>query len=437
MPPPLRCTEAIPAKEIALMNFRFINFARLVVPAMLCCSVLQAEEWRSYRGLGSDGKSTESIDKVVWNSGGPKVLWKTNTPLGFSSFAVADSKAFTITVEGEKETCVAMDAATGNNVWRYSMGSSKYEQGGGNAGAPNNRGGDGPRSTPTFSDGKVYIYDSYMVLHCLSASDGKLQWKHDVIGEFAGRNIKWLNASSPVVHGSAVIVGGGGESQSFLAFDKNDGKLLWKTGDEMITHATPTLTTIDGQTQVIFFAQSGLIGLDVENGKELWRCKFPYSVSTAASPVVDGDQVYCSAGYGVGAGLFKVNGTSTADELWFKSNELMNHWSTPVIHDGHLYGLYEFKKYGKAPLQCVDLATGEIKWKERGYGPGNCILVGDKLVVLSDAGEVAIVAANPNKYQEIAKAKVLSGKCWSTPAFSDGKIYVRSTEEAACIDLAP
>ena len=113
----------------------------------------------------------------------------------------------------------------------------------------------------------------------------------------------------------------------------------------------------------------------------------------------------------------------------------MNHWSTPVVHDGHLYGIFEFKKYGKAPLQCVELATGEIKWAERGFGPGNCILVGEKLVVLSDAGEVAIVAAQPDAYRELARAKVLDGKCWSTPAYSDGRIYVRSTKEAACIAI--
>ena len=95
---------------------------------------------------------------------------------------------------------------------------------------------------------------------------------------------------------------------------------------------------------------------------------FPFSVSTAASPITAGDMVYCSAGYGVGAGLFTVTGAAEADEVWFKPNELMNHWSTPLEHDGHLYGIYEFKKYGKAPLQCVELATGEIKWSERGFG---------------------------------------------------------------------
>ena len=105
------------------------------------------------------------------------------------------------------------------------------------------------------------------------------------------------------------------------------------------------------------------------------------------------------------------------------------------MKDGYIYGIFEFKKYGKAPLQCVEMATGEIKWSERGFGPGNCILVGDKLVVLSDAGELVIVEANPESYDELSRTKVLEGKCWSTPAFSDGRVYVRSTTEGACVAL--
>ena len=121
--------------------------------------------------------------------------------------------------------------------------------------------------------------------------------------------------------------------------------------------------------------QSGLIALAAETGELAWTSQFPFSVSTAASPVSSGNQIFCSAGYGVGAGLFSVNGSKEAEEVWFKPNELMNHWSTPVVHDGHLYGIFEFKKYGRAPLQCVELSTGEIKWSHSGFGPGNCILV--------------------------------------------------------------
>ena len=106
-----------------------------------------------------------------------------------------------------------------------------------------------------------------------------------------------------------------------------------------------------------------------------------------------------------------------------------------MVHDGHLYGIFEFKKYGRAPLNCVDLKTGEIKWSQRGFGPGNCILVDDTLVVLSDKGELVLVKATTSGYQELFRDDVLDGKCWSTPAFSDGRVYIRSTKEGACVEL--
>ena len=411
--------------------------SRLLLTACLLSTLsiaVNAEDWSRYRGNAGDGKSSEQIGDVDW-SDGPKVLWKVETPLGFSSFAVADGRAITVVARGSKAFCLALDANNGEELWASPLSGVDYGHAGGNAGAPDNKGGDGPRTTPTIDGDRVYVYDAEMVLHCLDSKSGKSIWHHNVVSQNEGRSIKWFNATSPVISGDSVIVGGGGQGQSFLAFNKNDGKLIWKSGDETITHATPQLATINKTDQVIFFVQSGLVGLDVSDGKELWRAKFPFSVSTAASPVTTGNLVYASAGYGVGAGLFRVNGNAEADEVWFKSNELMNHWSTPLIHDGHLYGIYEFKKYGKAPLQCVELETGEIKWSQRGFGPGNCILVGDKLVVLSDAGEVTIVKASPNGYQEISRAKVVDGKCWSTPAFSNGRIYVRSTKEAACIEL--
>lgn len=395
-------------------------------------------DWPMYRGARGDGKIDAQIAEVDWTSGAP-LKWKVPTTLGFSSFAVADDRAFTLVsrdIDGKSlETCVCLDARTGDELWANTFESSAYKDGGGNAGAADNRGGDGPRSTPTAQDGKVYIYDAYMTLTCLDATNGKVLWKHAVEREFDGRNIKWLNATSPLVHGNSVYVGGGGEGRSFLAFDKDSGRMLWAAGDETITHATPTLAKINGQDQLLFFVQSGIVSVSPATGEELWRTNFEFRVSTAASPVVEDNLVYCSAGYSVGAGLFEIDKSQSVERLWLKKNKLMNHWSTPIVHDGYLYGIFEFKKYGRAPLKCVDLRTGEIQWEHRGFGPGNCIMVGDKLVVLSDAGEVVLVKADPNEYQELARAEVLEGKCWSTPAYSDGCIYVRSTKEGACIQL--
>lgn len=392
-------------------------------------SPIIAQQWTSYRGPNGDGTVTSNSAL----SGTLKVHWKVPTEAGFSSFAIADNKAVTLISDDGKEACVALDSSSGKQLWISKLGSNKYD-GGGGAGAQGNKGGDGPRSTPTIADGMVYVYDAHMNLFCLELESGKEVWRHNIESDFGGNNIRWQNATSPVVDEARVYVAGGGDGQSMLAFDKKSGKIAWKTGNETMTHATPILTAIDEQPQVIFFMKSGMIALKPENGDQIWRNEFDYRTSTAASPVVFGNHVFGSAGYGVGAKLFNVK-NNKADLVWEKPNRLMNHWSTPVYHDGYLYGMFSFKKYGRGPLECVDPMTGEVKWSKPNFGPGNCIVVNDKVVALSDAGELVVVEATADKYTELFREKVLDGKCWSMPSFHDGKIYLRSSKEGTCVSF--
>jgi outer membrane protein assembly factor BamB len=335
---------------------------------------------------------------------------------------------------------VAHDAATGKEVWSAPLNFPKYD-GGGDSGTPDNKGGDGPRSTPTIIGNNVCVLSSQLVLACFDGANGNVLWKRDLVAEHAGRNIQWQNAASPLFAGGLIYVGGGGPGQSLLAVDPKDGRVVWKAFDEKITHATPVAVNIHGQGQIIFFLQSGLLAVEPKTGRELWRYSFDYKTSTAASPVVSGDIVYCSAGYGVGAGAVRI----TKEGLGFKATELYrsrgnkplaNHWSTPVVKDGYLYGMFQFKEYGDGPVKCVDIKDGSVKWEKAGFGPGNVILAGDQVLALSDAGELVLMAAEPGAYKEIARADVLDGKCWTTPVLANGRIYVRSTTEAACYDVS-
>jgi outer membrane protein assembly factor BamB len=398
--------------------------------------------WPQYHGPLFD-KSSVHIKGNITISTQKEPLWMTETPLGFSSFVTHNNLAFTL-VGGEdedgilRESCVALDIRTGKKIWQAQLGRASYGHGGGNAGTQNNAGGDGPRSTPSVNQEGVFIYDSEMNLYCLSGKSGKVIWQVDMIEQHGGKNITWKNASSPLLTHGVVLVCGGGAGQSLIAFDQKTGEIHWKTGKETLTHATPTLATLHGQTQVIFLCRSGLVSINPENGMQLWSQEFPFKVSTAASPVVAGDLVFCSAGYGVGAGVFKIskNGDQWVSEpLWRKRNELMNHWSTPLFYEGHLYGIFGFKEYGKAPLQCIDVKTGEIIWSKEGFGPGNLIRSGEKLIVLSDDGQLVIVSAKPQKYLELERRKLLTGKCWSTPIIGDNYLLARSTKEAALLPL--
>ena len=414
----------------------------LLLSGLLNVGLVHAVDWNQYHGRGSDNKTDELISSATWLEKSSSQRWKISTPLGFSSFSSAGTKAFTLIAEEDedglmREVCISLNTKTGKRLWSTWLCRMDYKSGGGNSGAPNNNGGDGPRSTPSVLDGKVWVYDSDMNLYCIDAANGKILWEVKVLKEHNGQNIKWKNSSAPLIEGELVIVYGGGAGQSMLAFNRISGKLVWKNGDETATHATPVATTIHGIRQIIFFCTSGLVSVDPKNGRELWRQAFPFKVSTAASPVVADDLIYCSAGYGVGAGLYKISKKGnqfSSSEVWRKKNDMFNHWSTPIHHNGHLYGMFSFKKYGNGPLQCIELKTGKIKWSHDGYGPGNVILSGDHLIALADDGFLAVVKASPSKYNELARKKVLKGKCWSTPILSNGLVLARSTEEAVCLD---
>ena len=403
-----------------------------------------AKEWPQYRGAEGDGIAREHV-AANWPGSGPRRLWTAKTPAGFSSFAVAEGKAFTVIarhVDGAlAEVCVALDSNTGKELWATPTGQAKY-RGGGDSGAEGNTGGDGPRSTPAISSHQVYVYSAHLVLHCLDSDTGKIIWKKNIAAEFNGRNIDWESAMSPVIDGELIYVAGGGAGQSMLAFNKATGALVWKTGDELMTQATPVVATIDGVRQVIYFMQSGLVALEAANGKPLWRFQFPFRVATGCSPVVSDNLIFCTAGYGIGAAVCKIERTGSgfaATELWRikGDNQVASLWSTPICKDGCLYGMISFKKFGHAgPLKCIDLKTGAVKWEQPGFGAGNVVLAGQNLIALQDDGQVVLVQASPEGYKELGRTKAIEGKCWSTPALSNGRVYVRSTKEGACLDLA-
>jgi outer membrane protein assembly factor BamB len=259
--------------------------------------------------------------------------------------------------------------------------------------------------------------------------------------EYGGKNVAWKNAASPVIDGDLVYVAAGGPGESFLAINKKTGKVVWKSGTEKITHATPVIATILGQPQIIFFTQKGLVSVTLDTGKQLWQYPFRYSTSTAASPVVCGDIVYCSAGYDVGGGACKITKSGddfSAKEIWRTPGNkfVANHWSTPVYKDGYLYGLFSFKRYSVGPMKCVEVATGKIMWEQKGFGAGQVILAGGQVLALADDGELVAVDPKPDAYKEVSRFQAIAGKCWSMPGISDGRIYVRSTKEGACFNVS-
>lgn len=384
-------------------------------------------DWPMYRGAHHDGTSTEHILKQ-WPADGPRVVWKIPMGLGFSAISVAGNRAYVNGEKDGKESCYALEADTGKERWVVPIDEKSIKD---------RQGGDGPRSTPTIDGKYVYVLGTYMKLKCLDAETGNTVWQHDLVSEYKGKVPGWGNAASPVIDGNLIFVSGG-PGNALMAFDKTSGSVVWSHGDENHTHSTPTIATIDGVRQVIFFMQPGLVSVEPATGKELWRYAFPYKTSTASSPVVvDGGIVFCSAAYGNGAGACQVtknaDGSFTAKELWRTPGKNQNHWTTPVAVGQNIYGLFK----EPSELRCLDAKTGAIRWAQPKFAwqgattyVDGCILVQDK------GGDLVLVEATPDKYHELARCKPLSGKCWTMATVANGRIYARSDTEAVCLDVS-
>jgi outer membrane protein assembly factor BamB len=396
-----------------------------------------AEDWSHIMGPELN-KKTEGGGRP-WAPGSPKRVWEIPAVGGFSSFVTGDGKAFTVVGNNGRETLIAVDRDTGKTLWQAAFKEAQYRDGG-DRGVRGNDGGDGPRATPVYSAKKVFVFGGKFDLHALDSATGKILWERDLIREFGGSEIVWSNAASPLVLGDRVLVSGGGPNQSFIAFNADTGEVLWKSGSDRPTHSTPVVATIHGKKQALFRVERGLVSIDPENGRELWHYPFPPATATAPSPVVWNDIIACISGYGVGGGACQVTlqgNTWEVTELWRSpgNRDAGSHWMTSVAHDGYLYGTYGHNAYGTAAFKCIDIRTGKVMWEQPGFGHGQVIMTGNRLLATTDTGALTLIEPSPAAYQQLARADIIDGKVWSSPAFSNGQVFLRSTTHGVCVEL--
>ncbi len=419
-------------------------------------------DWPQYRGPNHDGISTETI-RTNWAAEPPKEVWKVNLGSAWSSFAVSGGRVFTqvrrLSEMKQREFCVALDSQTGQELWATSLDAAQYPEdsalwgqdgsvlGGLDEPQTFREADEGPRSTPSVDGDRVYVLTTFLRLVCLDSASGREQWSHDFIKTDGARNIPFYSGASPLVEGDLVLVNCNVPNQCLIALRKQDGTVAWQGRDDFrMTHSTPVMATIAGVRQAVWAVQSGLISIQPATGQVLWRFGIsPYS-DFEISPVVAADVVYYSASYGTGAaaaGVQASEGKLTAATRWRTYAKNRNHWATPVHHEGYLYGPFGYGNTLEDPnayigyLKCVDLKTGTIQWTQTGVKNGAVLMAGTNLLALTQDGVVVLIQPDPAAYRELGRFKAVKGICWNVPALSDGRLYVRSTSQAACFDLAP
>jgi outer membrane protein assembly factor BamB len=379
--------------------------------------------WTDYRGPARDGVYRQGPIAATWPAGGPRLLWKQPIGEGHASFVVARGVAYTIEQRRNREVVAAYDLRTGHERWTVSWDALFSEA----------MGGDGPRATPTYADGMLYALGAAGELRALRADSGAVVWRTNILVDAGAQNLQWGMSAAPLVVDGKVIVQPGGRGASIVAYDAATGKAVWKTLDDQQAYVSPMVATLAGRRQIVTITGTRAVGLSIADGALLWS--YPWATDMAiniAQPLVFGpSKLFLSSGYGKGAAAIDIapdGDRFRAARLW-EHTRMKNKLSSSVLLGGFVYGLDE------GILSCVEAETGRVAWKGGRYGHGQLLLAGDRLLITTETGELALVHATPDRHVELARVPGIEGRTWNVPALADGILLVRNAEEMAAFDV--
>lgn len=385
------------------------SFAFLILGTMCSLSVSSAAQekgaWPQWRGPDGDGISKQP---GLSAQGKEASVWEMEVGLGYSAVSIKDGRLYTLgfDVEGEMDLVWCLDAASGEEIWVHAYPAKIW----------NEFHGGGTLTTPTIVGDALFVLNREGQLFCLDLETGEPRWQRELMKERELTLPQWGFSASPLHVGDQLIINVG----VVMSVDMETGKTLWETKDYKEAYSTPTAFTLDGHKRLAVFNGYGLVILDQETGEEFssYPWKTQYEVN-AASPIVIGDAVFISSGYGHGAALLAMD-NNKLEPVW-ETKKMKNQMNGCVLIDEHLYG------FDDKVLSCLDL-EGNVVWSERGLGEGTLSATKDKLLVLSGEGELLVAKATPKAFEVESKAKVLSGGVyWTQPTVVDGMIYCRNS----------
>lgn len=360
-----------------------------------------------------------------WNAAPPRQLWRQPVGAGWSAFAVVGGRAITQEQRGEYECVTCYDLVTGRLIWSHSNAVHFAQW----------QGGDGPRATPTVNKDRILAMGATGLLDCLDVGSGRLLWSRDVLVENHLPNLIWGVSVSPLVFEDTVVVTGGlTNGPTVIAYRRSTGEPLWRSGTDKASYSSPVLATLAGRRVVVSFNAGSLTAHEPATGELLLN--HPWSDDKwpkASQPVVlEGDRVFLSAGYGAGCSLLQVragaDGRLVASEVW-KNMRMKTQFNSAAAREGFLYGLDD------GMLACVEIATGERRWKDGRYGSGQTLLVDDLILIQSEPGAVVLAGATPQGFHELGRIPALNAKTWNYPTLAGRYLLVRNSEEMACYEL--
>jgi outer membrane protein assembly factor BamB len=386
---------------------------------------LTTGDWPEFRGPHRDGRIEERGLDLDWKTTPPRLAWKKRVGPSWSSLIVVGGRLYTQEQRGQVEAVVCYEADTGDELWVHEETGRFTES----------VSGAGPRATPTFAQGRIYAAGASGKLSCLDAASGRAIWSRDLAADAGATVPQWGFSSSPlVVEGLVVAFASGPEDNGLLAYRAETGEPAWKVATGKTSYSSPQLVSLDGTTQILFLSDRGLVGIEPSTGVVLWEHSLVEAKMQvpAIQPHVIGDTGLVVQ-HGDRLSLLDVHhrdGAWSVAPRWV-SRFLRPSFNDVVVHGGAIYG------FDEGIFCCVDLQTGQRRWKGSRYGHGQVMLLAEQslLLVVTEKGAAILLATNPEREEEVGRFQAIEGKTWNHPVIAHGRFYVRNDGKMVCYDL--
>jgi outer membrane protein assembly factor BamB len=400
----------------------------LVASASSLAIRADGSDWPQFRGPDRTDVSKETGLLKSWPADGPKRVWLyENAGEGYSGPAIVAGKLFIMGTRDGNECLLALDANSGKELWLTKIG-SVYKESHGN----------GPRGTPTVDGDHVYALGSLGNLICANVADGKILWQQSMT-DLGGKHANWGYTESPLVDGEKVVCTPGGSKGAMAALDKKTGKLLWQSADftDGAQYASIVPADLNGTRQYIQLMQQSIVGINSKDGKLLWKTPFPGRVAVVPTPIYHDNQVYVTAGYGVGCKSIKIGPDNKVSTV-YENKVIKNHHGGVIRVGEYVYG------HADPGWACQEFKTGKEVWNHRDFGKGAIACADNMFYCLEErSGTVALIDVSPKGWQEHGRFKLApqsknrasSGAIWTHPVISNGKLYLRDQEYIYCYDI--
>jgi len=387
-------------------------------------------EWTRFAGPDQDFKVADHGLARQWPRRGPRRLWTRKLGPGYSGIVGRGDRLYTMYRADPVEVVVCLDARTGETVWEH-----RYD-------APLAEGhdpdyGDGPNSTPLLAGDSLFVIGVAGVMHGLDAGTGKVLWSRDLWGGMGGTFLELGYSSSPIPYKSTVIALVGGEGQGAVAFDPEDGSVVWKGLSFESSYSTPLIASIQGDDQLIAFMATEAVGADPDTGDLRWqypiRNQYPQNICLPIR--IDDDLLFFSTLEAGSRGLRPAAGpAASVEEIW-STTRFQCFYSSTVLMGDLVYGVSGYQASPR--MMAVNARTGELAWRMRGFPVANLVGVGDRLLILDEDGELTLASPHSDGLTIHSRARILTSPARTPPTVLGTVLYARDQVSLVALDLGP